>query len=120
LALYYLATPAFAALDLLGGLSLRAVGLESATHRGLYYGAALALGVVMRARPALAPWLAMGESAVNLTLLMAAVLVPIWSVGESLEAAGVTDLPARVVNLALSGGVLVYSFYQAQWRARSR
>jgi hypothetical protein len=119
LAVYYLATPVFAALDLLAGLSFRAVGLESPTYRGLYYAAALALGVAMRARPALAPWLAMGESAVNLTLLMAAVLVPIWSLGESLDPAGVADLPARVANLALSGSVLVYSFYQAQWRAGS-
>jgi hypothetical protein len=110
----------FAALDLLAGLSLRAVGLESPVHRGLYYAGALALGVGMRARPALAPWLAMGESTMNLTLLMAAVLVPIWSLGESLDAAGVGDLPERVVNLTLSGSVLVFSFYQAQWRARSQ
>ena len=115
---YYLATPLFAALDLGLSAPIRAVGVESPVVRLGYYAGTFALGWVMRARPALAPWLAMGESAVNLTLLMASVLVPIWSLGETSDAAALADLPSRVLNLALSGGVLVYGFYRSQARAR--
>ena len=74
----------------------------------------------MAARPPLAPWLAMGESAANLTLLMASVLVPVWSFQETFDAAAITDLPERVVNLAVSGSVLVFSFYRNQARAGMR
>src|SRR5688500_12191586 len=78
LPLYHLATPVFALLDLGLGLPVRAVGLESPALRLVYYAVVFALGWVMRARPRLAPWLAMVESAGNLTLLMAAVLIPVW------------------------------------------
>ena len=120
LAAYYLATPLFAALDLVAGLPVRAVGLESPTLRLGYYALVFALGFVMRARPPLAPALAMVESAGNLTLLMAAVLIPIWSLPETLDGDVVADLPARVGNLALSGSVLVYSFYKGQAQLRAR
>ena len=121
---YYLSTPLFAALDL--GLSarfpaqFRAAGVESPSVRLGYYAATFALGWVMRARPRLAPWLAMGESAVNLTLLMASVLIPIWSLGETMDFAAAGELPSRVLNLALSGSVLVYSFYRSQAQAGLR
>jgi hypothetical protein len=121
LAAYYLATPLFAALDL--GLSarfpaqFRAAGVESPFVRLAYYAAVFVLGLVMKARPLLAPWLAMGESALNLTLLMASVLIPIWSLGETMDFAGVEDLPDRVLNLALSGSVLLYAFYRSQARS---
>lgn len=59
----------------------------------------------------------MGESAVSLTLLMASVLIPIWSLGETGDFAGVANLPDRVLNLALSGGVLVYAFYRGHAEA---
>src|SRR5688572_6675325 len=81
---YYLATPLFAALDLGLRIPIRAAGVESLSLRMAYYAATFALGWLMTARPSLAPWLAMGESAANLTLLMAAVLVPIWSLSETL------------------------------------
>ena len=117
---YYLATPLFAVLDLGLRIPIRAAGVESVSLRLTYYAATFALGWVMTARPTLAPWLAMGESAANLTLLMAAVLVPIWSLPETLDVGTVADLPQRVVNLALSGSVLVYSFYRSQARATTR
>src|SRR6185503_5601579 len=78
-AYYLFATPLFAALDLGLSAPIRAVGVERPSVRLGYYAATFALGWIMRARPLLAPWLAMGESAVNLTLLMMSVLVPIWS-----------------------------------------
>jgi hypothetical protein len=117
---YYLATPLFAALDLWAGLPVRAVGLESTALRLGYYALVFALGFVMRARPPLAPVLALVESAGNLTLLMAAVLIPIWSLPETLDGGAAAELPARVLNLVLSGSVLVYAFYKSQAQLQGR
>ena len=116
---YYLATPLFAGLDVFLRIPIRAVGLESPAARIVYYVGSFLVGLVMFRRPSLAPLLAMGESAVNLTLLMAAVLVPIWSMAESPDGTPVADLPDRVLNLALSGSVLVWSFHRSQARARA-
>jgi hypothetical protein len=114
---YYLATPLFAVVDLGLSAPIRAVGVESPRLRLAYYAAVFALGWVMRARPGLAPWLAMGESALNLTLLILSVMLPIWSLAETGGGAAIADLPERVVNLALSGTVLLFSFYGNQARA---
>lgn len=114
---YYLATPLFAGLDLGMGLSVRSAGIDGVAPRLAYYAGAFLLGLVMAARPRAAPWLGMGESVLNLTLLMAAVLVPVWSLAETMDATVVADLPSRVANLALSGAVLVYSFHRHQARA---
>lgn len=119
LSLYYLATPAFAAVDLAGGVAVRVAGIESPALRMAYYAAACALGVLMRARPRLAPALGMAESAGNLTLLMASVLIPIWSLPETMDAGLAAELPARVANLALSGSVLIAAFYRSQARLRA-
>ena len=114
LRVYYLATPLFAVLDFGLATPIRAVGLESPGLRLAYYAGTFLVGLVMAARPSLTPWLAMGESAANLTLLMASVLVPVWSLSETLDASVIADLPERVTNLAVSGSVLVYSFYRNQ------
>ena len=117
---YYLATPLFAVLDFGFEMPIQTVGIESPGLRLVYYGGALLVGFVMTARPPLAPWLAMGESAANLTLLMASVLVPVWTLQETLDAEAIVDLPDRVVNLAVSGSVLVFSFYRNQARSGMR
>ena len=51
---------------------------------------------------------------------MASVLVPVWTLQETLDAEAIVDLPDRVVNLAVSGSVLVFSFYRNQARAGMR
>ena len=117
---YYVATPLFAVLDFGFATPIRAVGIESPGLRLAYYGGTFIVGLVMGARPRLAPWLAMGESAANLTLLMASVLVPVWSLQETLDVGQIGDLPERVVNLAVSGSVLVFSFYRNQARVGMR
>jgi hypothetical protein len=116
---YYLASPLFAVFVFGLKSPIRALGLQSLTARIVYYAAAFAIGLAMFRWPGAAPFLALGESAANLTLLMASVLVPIWSLPETMDAGVVADLPDRVVNLALSGSVLVYSFYRNQARAGS-
>ena len=117
---YYLATPLFAVLDFGFGTPIRAVGVESPGLRLAYYGGIFLVGWVMAASPPLAPWLAMGESAANLTLVMVSVLVPVWSLQETLDLGAIVDLPERVVNLAVSGSVLVFSFYRNQARVGMR
>ena len=117
LPLYYLATPVFAAVDLGLGFPVRAAGLERPLHRVAWYALGFAVGLVMHRRPRWTPWLGMGESAANLTLLMVAVLLPIWSLPGSLDTGAVAELPVRVANLALSGSILVFSFYRSQAEA---
>lgn len=114
--LYYLLTPVFVVLDL-AGVVVR-VPLERPAARAVYYLVLIGLGLLCRAKPKVAPWVGMGESAVNLALLMAAVLLPVWGIGEVLAAGGEPissgELMARTVNLALAGGVLVWSFHRSQ------
>lgn len=114
--LYYLLTPVFVLLDL-AGVVVR-VPLERPVARAVYYLALIGLGLLCRAKPRAAPWVGMGESAVNLALLMAAVLLPVWGMGEALAAGGEpissTELLERSANLALAGGVLVVSFHRNQ------
>jgi len=116
---YYLAgTVAFVTVDLVMGWSMRVPGLEEAPERWGYYLALLALGWVMHRRPATAPWIGMGESVVNLTLLFLSVLLPVWNLPETLESglepAEVVLAPARLAGVFLSGVILILSFHEAR------
>jgi hypothetical protein len=114
LAAYYLATPLFALVDLVFSFPLRAAPFPGLASRLLYYGFLLVLGWVCSARPALAPWVGMGESALLVTLLMISVLEPIWGSLDTGELPVAGDLLVRTLNLALSGSVLVVAFYRHQ------
>lgn len=119
LAAYYLATPVFLVLDLALGWPVRAAGIEDVAWRTGYYGVLLALGFVCRRWPSSTPFVGMGESTVNLLLLMLAVLLPIWSAGDVILAGGEPDtglILARTVNLLLAGSVLVWSFQRSASR----
>lgn len=120
LAAYYLATPLFLVFDLALNAPVRVAGLDGLGLRVAYYGAAFLLGFACRRWPGAAPFIAMGESSVNLFLLMLAVLLPVWSAPDAILAGGEPDtgaLAARTVNLALAGGVLVWAFHQNARRA---
>lgn len=117
-AYYLLATPAFALLDVGGGPALRVPGLPGLLPRMGYYALLLLLGwIALRSRRA-APWVGMGESVVNLFLLFLSILLPIWSLPELVLAeggGGAADAglstPVSLVNAALSGSVLIWSFH---------
>lgn len=117
LLLYYLGTPAFALADLFFHVPVR-VALPDGTARAAYYVVAFGLGLVCLRLPAAAPWVGMGESSVNLLILMLAVLLPIWAGPDALLAGGeVADgevLMGRVANLALGGTVMVVGFHRAR------
>lgn len=114
---YYLVTPAFAVMDVAFHAPVRVAGLEAPEARWAYYVGLVALGFVCRARPAAAPWVGMGESAVNILLLILAVMVPIWSMPDTVLAGGTPDGPfdrVSMANVILSGGALVVSFHRHQ------
>lgn len=114
LAWYYLATPLFAVLDLGAGWPVRVAGLGDPVHRALYYLAVTALGVAVARWPWAAPWAGMAESSTNLLLLCLSVLLPVWSLPDQVLAGGspaVAGAPA-LVNVALSGTVLVVAFHR--------
>lgn len=119
LAGYYLATPLFAALDAVAGWPVRVAGFPDQGWRWGWYLILFLLGVLCRARPRLAPLVGMGESSVNLTFLFLSVLLPLWDGAAYLAGDGEAQSGiAGIVNLLLSGGVLVYSFHRSQWEWR--
>ncbi len=111
---YYLATPVFALLDLTVGVSLRASGIASASWRAAYYGFAFACWVVMRRWPRSTPFLGLGESSVNLFLLILSVMGPIFAAPAIIGEGGNPTLSfgvGRLFNLLLAGGILILSFH---------
>lgn len=113
---YYLATPLFLVPDLLLGAPVRVASLDSPLLRAGYYAAAFLAGLLVRARPHLEPWVGMAESALNLTLLVLAVMIPILTLpGRGVDGAGAGLMgPEQLVNVALSGTVLVAAFHGNQ------
>jgi hypothetical protein len=120
-ALYFLlGTAAFLALDLLLGAPIRVAALPTLSARLGYYAGLAALGVLAIRLPLLAPWLAAGESVVNLFLLFLSILLPLWSLPEVVAAGGEPTPPVTgwgILNLILVGGVLVASFHGGLRRA---
>ena len=116
-AAYLLATPAFVVADVVFDMPFRVAALEGSNFRFLYYLGAMLLGSGSVLRPAFAPWAGMAESSVNLLFLLLSILLPIWNLpdvvlsGGSVE--GLLD-GTRLVNVALSGSVLIYGFYRHQ------
>ncbi len=114
---YYLATPVFAVADLGFGLPVRVAAVLPDGTRLAYYGAAFALGLLCRARPAATPWVGMMESATNLLLLLLSILLPIWALAADPmlgSAAGVGLTPAGAANAMLSGGAMILSFRRSE------
>jgi len=115
---YYLATPVFALVDLGLGFPVRVAAVLEPFHRMVYYAVLMALGLVVRVRPRLAPWVGMGESVTALILLLLSVLLPIWSLPDGLAAPGATPAaglnPAGAVNALVVGSALVVAFQRHQ------
>jgi hypothetical protein len=113
---YYLGTPLFVLLDLFFGLSFRISGLGDPADRFAYYGLciACALGVIFR--PQYSSLIALGESSVNLLILLLSVMLPIIYLGN-LESGGTNPVGLdnnRLLNFLLSGSILLTAFYSAQ------
>jgi len=113
---YYFSTPLFVLADSLLGLDFRISGLHAPGYRLAYYGCCILCALLLWYRPRLSPLVGMGESSVNLAILMVSVMLPILR--PDVNAAG---LPAglqgmQIINFILTGGVLLAAFYAAQHR----
>lgn len=115
---YYLSSPIFFVIGLWWGFEVRATFIPDPGKRFLYYVALSALGLLSHFKPKTAPWVAMAESAVNLVLILLWILLPIYSMAETVGGggpAGVPYTPAEVlVNGLLAGGFFLLGFYRAQ------
>ena len=120
---YYLASPLFFVLGWWWGVELRVTFLPDPGKRFAYYLFISGLGFLTHFRPATGPFVALGESVLNLFLIMAWILLPIYSLGDPLAGGvpGVPYTPTEVlINGGLAGSVFLFGFYQAQARIRGR
>ena len=107
---YYLATPLFALLDFYWSAPIRAVAIPSPRVRAAYYAGCLAIGFLVRRRRRLAPAAGIAESSVNLTLLLAGILLAVYGMTDQVMAGSepYLALPAGWPAAALLyGGVLI-------------
>jgi len=117
LRVYYWATPLFVAVDALWGISVRASFLPRMEQRLVYYLFCLCCAWACQAAPGKAPWVGMGESAVNVFLLILGVMLPILSLPDAVLAGTASPelmTPGRLVNVMLSGSMLILSFHRSQ------
>ncbi len=120
---YYLGTPLFAALDVARNVSIRAAGIASPVGRLAYYAFAFACGMLLRYRPRWAPLIGIGESSANLFLVLFSVLGPLFSLPARVAEGANPEFafgPGRMVNVLLSGAVLIWSFQGNVARLGSR
>jgi hypothetical protein len=123
---YLLGTLGFLALDLVLGAwvgALRIPGLAGSEARWIYYAVLLLLGGVAWGVPRAAPWIGALESLVNLGILFAGILLPIWSLSDVLLAGGEPSeaVPgfARLAGALLAGGWLIFGIYQGMLREKA-
>jgi hypothetical protein len=121
---YYLASPLFLVFSLWWDLEVRATFIPHHGLRLTYYGFITALGILTHYRPGSAPWVAMGESLLNLVLIMLWILLPIYGLADGDPLAGPAGVPYTagqvLVNGALAGAVFLLGFYRAQEDIMSR
>jgi hypothetical protein len=115
---YYLASPLFFLAGLWWGFEVRVTFIPDAGYRFVYYLVLSILGLLAHFRPKSAPWVALGESTLNLLLIILWILLPIYALGEDpLDQGqmGVPYTPSQVlVNGLLAGSFFVLGFYRAQ------
>ena len=120
---YYLASPLFLAVGLWWGTEIRVTFLPDLRLRFAYYVFLSGLGLLTHFKPASAPWVALTESAANLFLIMAWILLPLYSALDAVEG-GPVGVPYTVnqvlVNGGLAGGFFLAGFYHAQARVLRR
>lgn len=119
---YYLGTPFFWVLDVALNAPIRAAALPDPGWRLLYYAFAMACGILARWRPRLTPFVGLGESSVNLLLLVLSVLLPIFTLPARVAEGADVSVPfgpVQLLNVLLSGGIIVLSFHHNQERIAS-
>lgn len=112
---YYVLTPLWGLAEILLKIPLR-VGffISSPGERGLYYLGCTACGVAMFRWPRAAPYLGMGESSLNIAILVVGLMRPILSLSLDSIERGTWDPPiqmASMLNFLLAGTVSLISYY---------
>jgi hypothetical protein len=113
---YYYSTPLFMLADSLLGLAFRISGLHAPGYRFAYYGFCMLCALLLWYRPRLSPLVGMGESSVNLAILMVSVMLPIMRPDLDGNGAHPGLQGMNILNFILTGGVLLAAFYTAQRR----
>jgi hypothetical protein len=120
---YYLASPLFFLVALWWGWEIRVTFLPDIRQRFAYYVLLSTLGLLTHFRPSSAPWVALGESALNLLLVMIWILFPIYALPSVVES-GPMEVPYTVRQVLMNGGLagcfLLVGFYQAQMEILAR
>lgn len=115
---YYLGSPLFFLVSLWWGVELRTTFLPDLRLRFLYYLLLGALGLLTWFRPATAPWVALGESSLNVFLLAAGIVLPIYDLAGAATGGQPLALPYSagevLVNGLLAGSFFIVGFYRAQ------
>jgi len=115
---YYLASPLFLLMGLWWGWEVRVTFLPDLRLRFGYYVILSVLGLLTHFRPSSAPWVAMGESTMNLFLIMAWILLPIYALPDRALETGQVGVPYTpwevLVNGGLAGSFFLVGFYRAQ------
>jgi hypothetical protein len=115
---YYLASPLFWLMGFWWGWEIRVTFLPDPRLRFGYYVVLSVLGLLTHFRPSSAPWVALGESTLNLFLILAWILLPIYALPDTLGGGGAVGVPYTpgevLVNGGLAGSVFLVGFYQAQ------
>ena len=121
---YYLATPLFVVLDAFFGISLRIPFLDNVPAlKYIYYMMVFCSGLLIRNRPETAKVISFVECSICVVLNCCGFLAPLywndWTL-EAIEKAGDYYNWKTVTNFAVTGGLLCYWFYQAQFRLQKR
>ena len=115
---YYLGSPLFLLMDLWWGIEVRVTFIPDPGLRFGYYVIISAMGLLTHFRPRSAPWVALGESSLNLVLILLWILLPIYAIPDALAAGGEIGVPYTpnqvLVNGLLAGTFFLLGFYRAQ------
>ncbi len=107
---YYLSSPLFFLFGIWWGVELRASFIPGSGLRFLYYVGISGLGLLTYLRPRAAPWVAMGESSVNLFLILLWILLPVFELSEAALERGAMGVPYTPLEVLVNGG-LAGSFF---------
>jgi hypothetical protein len=102
---YYLATPAFALVDVVWGAPIRAVAIGPMSARFAYYAVCFGLGLLVRGKPRLAVPVGIGESTLNLTLLLAGIVTAVYGMADQVLAGAE---PFLALPRGWPAGALIY------------
>jgi hypothetical protein len=99
-------------------MEVRVTFIPDLGPRFVYYLILSSLGLLAHFRPSAAPWVALGESSLNLLLIMLWILLPIYNLPDGLGDSVPTGIPYTatqvLVNGLLAGSFFLLGFYKAQ------